>query len=164
MGLFHESMSEFKKQTEKGAVIEAYRGFMEYILDLRTYFQNKYPDHSVSGSIYQGYMDMTFFSLSPESFKRRKLKIAIVFIYETFRFEVWLTGYNRQVQKQYWELFTQSNWDKYHVTSIGKGIDSIIDHILVDNPDFSDLDTLTQQIETGTLSFIMDIEGFLSIH
>ena len=43
-------------------------------------------------------------------------------------------------------------------------MDSIVEHILVDNPDFGDLDTLTKQIERGTLNFIEDIEKFLSKH
>jgi hypothetical protein len=38
----------------------------------------------------------------------------------------------------------------------------VIDHILINNPDFSDLDSLTAQIESGTLEFIRDVEGFLS--
>jgi hypothetical protein len=42
-----------------------------------------------------------------------------------------------------------------------KGVDSIVEYILVDNPDFSDLDALTNQIEKGTLKFIEDVERFL---
>jgi len=33
---------------------------------------------------------------------------------------------------------------------------------LAENPDFSDLDTLTEKIEKGTLRFIDDVENFLS--
>jgi hypothetical protein len=33
---------------------------------------------------------------------------------------------------------------------------------LVDNPDFSDLDRLSKQKESGTLKFIKDVERFLS--
>jgi len=107
-------------------------------------------------------MDMTYFSFSPESLKRRKLKIAIVFPHETFRFEVWLAGYNKKVQTEYWKLFKESNWNKYQIPPSIKGVDSIVKHILVDNPDFSDLDTLRMQIETGTLKFINDVLNFLS--
>ena len=92
---FHESMVEYRKQLEKGAIKEAYRGLMDYIMGLKSYFSNKYPEYSVSGSIYCGYMDMTYFSLVPELLKRRKLKVAIVFVHETFRFEVWLSGQNK---------------------------------------------------------------------
>jgi len=164
MESFHEYINEYRKQLEKGAIKEAYKGLMEYIMGLRTYFKNKYPDYFVSGSIYYGYMDMTYFSFFPKSLKIRKLKIAIVFIHDTFRFEVWLAGYNKQVQSKYWKLFRESDWNKYHIVSTTKGVDSIIEYILVDNPDFSDLDTLTKQIERATLKFIKDVESFLSKH
>ena len=164
MGPFHEYINEYKKQLEKGDIKEAYKGLMEYIMDFRVHFKKKYPDYFVSGSIYYGYMDMTYFSFIPESLKRRNLKIAIVFIHDTFRFEVWLAGYNKKVQTKYWKMFKESNWNKYHIVSTIKGVDSIIEYILVDNPDFSNLDTLTKQIETGTLKFIKDVENFLSKH
>jgi len=164
MESFHENMNEYRKQLEKSAIQEAYKGLMEYIMSLRTHFKNKYPDYFVSGSIYYGYMDMTYFSFFPKSLKDRKLKVAIVFIHESFRFEVWLAGNNKQVQSKYWKLFKESDWNEYHIVSTTKGVDSIVEYILVEDPDFSDLDTLTEKIERGTLKFIKDVEGFLSEH
>jgi hypothetical protein len=164
MESFHEYINEYRKQIQKGAIKKAYKGLMEYIMDLRLHFKNKYPDYFVSGSIYYGYMDMTYFSFFPESLKRRKLKIAIVFLHCTFRFEVWLAGYNKNVQTKYWKLIKESDWNKYRIPSTTKGNDSIIEFILVENPDFSDLDTLTKQIEKGTWKFIKDVEDFLSKH
>jgi hypothetical protein len=161
---FHEYMDEYRKQLGKGAISKAYKGLMEYILDLRTHLKNKYPDYFVSGGIYYGYMDMTYFSFCPESIKRRNLKIAIVFIHAACRFEVWLAGYNKQVQSKYWQLIKESDWNKYHLVSTTKGVDSIIEYILVDDPDFSDLDALTKQIEAAALEFIIDVESFLSKH
>lgn len=159
---FHEYMSEYKKQMEKGEIQEAYKGLMNYIMELRVYFEKKYPDYFVSGSVYYGFMDMTYFSIIPESFKRRKLKVAIVFIHDTCRFEVWLAGQNKQIQSKYWKMFKESDWNKYRIPSTTKGVDSIIEYSVVENPDFKDLDTLTQQIESGTLKFIQDVEEFLS--
>ena len=160
----NESMSEYRKQLEKGAIKEAYRGLMDYVMELRTYFKNKYPDYVVSGSIYYGYMDMTYFSFFPESLKNRNLKIAIVFNHEPFRFEVWLAGYNKQVQAKYWKILMESGWNRYHIVPTPKGNDSILEYTLAENPDFDDLDALTKQIEKGTLAFIGDVEDFLSRH
>jgi len=162
MELFHEYMNEYRKQMEKGTIQEAYKRLIEYIMNLRTFLKKKYPDYYVSSSIYYGYMDMTYFAFFPDSFKRRGLKIGIVFIHKTCRFEVWLFGYNKKVQTKYWKLIKEKKWNKYHIPSTTKGVDSILDHILVDNPDFKDLDRLTKQIETGTLKFIKDVEGFLT--
>ena len=164
MEFFHENMQEYRKQLEKGAIKEAYRGLMDYFNSLRLYFEKKYPDHSVSGSIYYGYMDMTYFSFTPKSLKTRKLKVAIVYLHEAFRFEVWLVGYNKKIQSKYWKLIKDSNWKKYHLPSTTKGVDSIIEFILTDNPNFNKLEKLTDKIESETLNFIKDVENFLSEH
>lgn len=162
MESFYEQIFEYRKQLEKGVIQKAYKGLMEYILDLKIHFKNKYPDYFVSGSLYFGYMDMTYFSIVPKSFMDRKLKIAIVFLYEPFRFEIWLAGTNKQVQSEYWQLIKDSGWDQYRLVPTTKGADSILEHVLVDNPDFSDLDGLTSQIEKSALKFINDVDGILS--
>ncbi|MCE1252104.1 MAG: hypothetical protein LWX83_00980 [Anaerolineae bacterium] len=159
-----EAMGDFKKQLEKGLIQRAYRGLMDYITDLKNYFKNKYPDYYVSGALYYGYMDMTYFSFIPDSLKQRHLKIAIVFVYDRFCFEVWLGGYNKQVQAQYWQMFKENGWDKYTLVADPKSVDAIMAHILVAEPDFSVPQELTAQIEQGVLKFIADIELFLNSH
>ena len=161
METFNKFMIEYRKQLDRGYIQEAYRGLMDFIMGLRVFFKNKYPEYFVSGNIYYGYMDMTYFSVIPESLKRRKLKIAIVFNHDDFKFEVWLGGYNKKIQNEYWNLFKERGWKKYYIVPSIKGVDSILEYILVDNPDFSDLEYLTKYIEEGTLKFINDIENFL---
>ena len=160
MDSFNQYMEEYKREMKKGIITKAYKGLMEYILDLRTHFKNKYPNYFVSG-LYYGYMDMTYFSFSPDSLKERKLKIAIVFIHETARFEVWISGQNKEIQSKYRNLFKDKNWNKYKIVPSIEGYDSIVEHVLIADPDFSDLDKLTEKIEKGTLKFIQDVEEFL---
>ena len=157
MGALQKDILEYKKQLGKGAIQKAYRGLMEYILSLRTHFNKAHPELAPSG-IYTGYMDMTYFALLPTSLKERGLKIAIVFLHETFRFEVWLSGYNKGIQSKYWKFFKESGWSRYRLVTPEKGIDSILESILVQDPDFSDTLALTKQIEKGTLKFIWDVE------
>jgi hypothetical protein len=59
-------------------------------------------------------------------------------------------------------LIKELKWSKYRIVPTTKGVDSILVHVLVDNPNFSDLATLTQQIEKRVLIFINDIENFLT--
>ncbi len=162
MESFHNYINEYRKQLEKGAIKKAYRGLMEYFEGLRLYLKNKYPDYFLSGSIHYGQMDYTYFYFFPKSLKRQKLKIVILFIHDTFTIEVWLAGYNKNVQAKYWKLFKENGWTKYHMPSNASEVGSITDFVLIDNPDFSDLDALTNQIERGTLKFIKDVEDFLS--
>jgi len=66
------------------------------------------------------------------------------------------------VLAKYWKIFEESGWGRYKIALQGKWADSILEHILVDNPDFSDLEALTKQIDQGTLKFIRDVESFLT--
>ena len=161
MGSLQESIQEYKIQLQKGIIQKAYRGLMEYMLALKRHLLRSHPDHFTSGSLYFGYMDMTYFSLTPESIKDRKLKIGIVFHHQACRFEVWLFGINKQVQADYWKKIKESGWKQYHLVPSIKSFDAIIDHILVEEPDFSNLDALTSQIEQGTMKFSKDVERFL---
>ena len=162
MTTFQECMVEYKQQLEKGLIQQAYRGLMDYFAELRMHFQKRYPEFEVSGSIYSGYMDMTYFAVVPASLKQRKLKVAVVFLHEAFRFEVWLSGYNRQVQAKFWQLFRDSGWNHYRLVADPLKADSIIEHVLVEDLDFGDPDALTEQIEAGVRKFMMDIELFFS--
>ncbi len=156
------NITEYKKQMQKGDVPKAYRTIMQYIMDLRTHFQKAHPDFTVSGSIYFGYMDMSYFAVITDLLKSHKLKIAIVFIHETVSFEVWLAAANKQVQKKYWQYAKQHEWDKYRIPQSIQGEDSILEHTLTSTPDFDKPDSLTHQIETDTLAFIKDIEAYLA--
>ena len=127
MDSFQEAMTEYREQLKKGTIQKAYRGLMEYLMVLRTYFMNKYPESFVSGSLYHGYMDMTYFSFIPESIKNLKLKPVIVFVHEAFRFDVWLAATNKQVQEKYWKLFKENGWDKYRLVPDTKGCDAILE-------------------------------------
>jgi hypothetical protein len=129
-------------------------------MSLRTHVKNSYPDCTVSG-LYQGYMDMTYFAIFPPSLKQRNLKIAIVFNYEAFRFEAWLAGNNRQVQRQYWELFKNSQWTNYRLVTPARGVDSIVECDLAVDFDMSDPNALTASIEAATAAFISDMERLI---
>jgi len=161
--LLQEYIEEYRKQLEKGAIQKAYQGLMDYIMDLRMHFSKKFPDFA-PGNIYQGYMDMTYFPIFPIALKSRKLKIAIVLIHEKIRFEVWLAAQNKQTQSEYRKLFKEGGWNKYRIPTAVKGVDSVVEYTLTDNPDFGDLNALTKQIENGTLTFINDVKDFLSKH
>jgi hypothetical protein len=109
-------------------------------------------------------MDMTYFAVVPESFKHRNLKIAIVFNYQAFRFEAWLAGTNRQVQRKYWELFKDGRWTEYRILKPAKGVDSIVECNLAEGFDLCDRDHLAESIEKNAGTFINDMEQYLSAH
>ena len=163
MHSIRKDMEEFRRQLEQGSIQKAYRALLSYMMGLRTHFMNNLAGSTVSG-LYQGYMGMTYFALFPSSLKHRNLKIAIVFNYDAFGFEAWLAGGNRKVQRQYWELFKDSQWPAYRVVTPAKGIASILECDLATDFDLDAPDGLTASIETATVAFIDDIERFLAEH
>jgi hypothetical protein len=163
MHSLREDTEELRRQLGKGSIQRAYRALLSYMMGLRTHFENNYGDYSVSG-LYQGYMDMMYFAVVPPSLKGRDLKVAIVFNYDAFRFEAWLAARNRNVQRQYWELFRESQWNEYRVVAPASGIDAIVECDLAGDFDLGDPDTLTARIEPAVVAFIADVEWFLSRH
>jgi hypothetical protein len=161
MDSLNDYIKEYQSLLEMGKIQVAYKGLIRYMLDLRNHFKKNHPDFFVSGHIYQGYMDLSFFGCRPAVLKDQKLKIAIVLNHEDLQFEVWLCGYNKAIQKKYWDIFKNSHWNKYHVPTDIKGIYSIVEHVLVDQPYFDNLEELTQQIEEQALIFMDDILTFL---
>jgi len=159
MTSFHEAMMDFRIQLEHGVLQQAYSGLMAYFRDLRSHFLKTYPEYKAT-SIYYGYMDMTYFALIPEWLRLRRLKIAIVFEYETFRFEVWLSGANRAVQATIWNRIQDQGWNRYRLAGDPRREDYILSQVLSENPDFRDLAALTTEIEQGSLAFLQDVEIF----
>ena len=161
MNTFNHAMLAYKKQLQEGQIITAYQGLMAYFNTLRLHFQKSYPHFQVPTNIYYGYMDMTYFAIIPDLLQERGLKIALVFPHQDFRFEAWLAARNKKLQAKVWGAIQASGWTAYPLVPQGKGVDGILFHILAADPDFSDLPTLTSQIESGVLSFIQDLENFL---
>lgn len=161
MAALQKSVVEYKKQLEKGEIQKTYKGILEYLMALRIYFEKQYPDWIVPGGLYTGYMDMSYFSIIPSSLKERKLKIAVVFLHEACRFEVWLAGVNKGVQAEYWQMIKESGWNKYAPVATTQGADAIIEHVIMETPNFDDLERLTSQIQKETCDFIMGVEAFL---
>ena len=145
----------YKDQIQKGTIHKAYKFLMEFMMHVRNHLIKEYPDDFISGHLYFGYLDITYFPFTPKKLKRDKLKIAIVFNHRQLRFEIWLVGQNKQTQKQYWEMFKDSDWDQFKVSSTGQY--SILEATLSEDPNFDDTETLTKIIETQTMKFINEI-------
>jgi hypothetical protein len=94
--------------------------------------------------------------------KSKKLKIAVVYLHEEGRFEVWLGGSNRKIQAEYINLMRRKNIGKYKLSQVLPGVDSIIESILVEQPDFDHPEKLRKQIERLTMEFVDDIASMLA--
>ena len=163
MSSIQQDLQGFKNQLENGSLQRAYQGLIAYMNALRAHFAKTHGDSAVS-ALYQGFMDMTYFAVFTPALKARDLKIAVVFNYEPFRFEVWLAARNRKIQKQMWELFKDIHLEGYRIVKPAEGIDSIIECDLADEFDLSRPDELTARISQITSAFIEKMEKLLADH
>jgi hypothetical protein len=127
---------------------------------LKNYLGSKHPEYATS-ALYFGYLDMTYFAFTPPELKERNLKIAVVYLHEQNRFEVWLGASNRKVQAEYIELF-KGKIIGYKLSQTGPGVDSIIEMQIVDQPDFEQAEDLRQKVEGKTIEFVNNIISVLT--
>ena len=161
MDSLNDHIREYRTQLDKGSIQKAYKGIMAFMSGLSAYLARRHPDYSVS-ALYYGYMDMTYFAFTPADFKTKKLKIAIVYLHEQGRFEVWLGGSNRKIQAEYIELLRHKDIGKYKLSQSLPGVDSIIEATLVNQPDFDNSEELKKDIESKTIEFINDVSSVLT--
>lgn len=156
----NDLIREYKNQLSKGMIQEAYKYIMKFMSDLSIYLKKRHSYYNVS-ALYYGYMDMTYFAFTPDDLKSKKLKIAIVYLHEKGRFEVWLSGSNRKIQAEYIDSMSGKDIGGYKLSQVMPGVDSIIEAILVEQPDFDHPEELKKQIEKKTIKFIDDITAVL---
>ena len=151
--------AEYKQLLAQGKVQAAYRGIMQFMMRLQTRLKTEQTDFEVS-ALYQGYMDMTYFACTPQALKEKGLKIAIVYLHEENRFELWLSGSNKKIQAEYISLLQTRDTGGCKLSQSKPGVDSILETRLPDQPDFDHAKDLMERIEREALRFI-EITGQL---
>jgi hypothetical protein len=159
MKTMNQLIGDYTCHLQLGEIQVAYKGIIDFLGKLRADFIKKYP-HFDTSSLYQGYMDMSYFALSTELLKEKGLKIAIVYLHEQGVFEVWLAARNKQIAKRY-EALLNSNMSNIAVFHDNNNQDAIIECILTTTPDFEDQALLTDIIELGTEKFVTAITRIL---
>lgn len=134
----------YKEQLEKGDILIAYNELVKFVMSLRTKFMKTLSDQYTFAGILHGYMDYTYFYYVNDFLKSKKLKLGLVLNHLEMRFEVWLLGNTIPNQKKYWELMKTTKWNEGR-TEMPKY--SILESAIVENPDFNNLNLLSEQIE-----------------
>lgn len=156
MKTLNELIEEYTHHLKQGEIQVAYKGILEFFGKLRAEFTKKHHHYDVSG-IYQGYMDMSYFSLSTKPLKDKGLKIAIVYLHEKGDFEVWLSGRNRDIAKSYASIFSSKILGDMKVFHDINNQDAIIECILTSSPNFNDQSSLMDTIDQGVEKFVSTI-------
>ncbi|MCW7489129.1 DUF7000 family protein [Leptospira meyeri] len=151
---FNDYVNLYKEQLQIGDIQEAYAGLVKYVTKLGTNLSKNLSKSYSFGSLFQGYMDYTYFYYSNKFLKDRKLKMGFVLNHPKMQFEVWLLGQTIPIQERYWEYFKNTKWSKNRTT---KPQYSILETVIIENPNFNDLEKLSNQIEKSIVQVTADI-------
>lgn len=152
-------IADYTTQLQQGALQTAYKGIFDYLGRLRSELAAKYPDYEVGNSIYQGYMDMSYFSLNTKQLKEKGLKIAIVYIHTKGKFEIWLSARNREILKKYQTVFRGCQINGCFHDADNE--DAVIEYTLAAEPDFDNQLKLSETICEGTEKFLSAVVGLV---
>ena len=150
-----------REQLAQGHIQKAYSAIVGYMSRLRARYST--GEWAVSG-LYQGQFDMTYFALFPPALKSRDLKLAVVFDYAAFRFEVWLAARNRSIQRHYWQLLRDAGWAGCRLVEPASGVDAIVVDEVADGRALTDPEALTQRLDEVVAALAANLEDFLSVH
>lgn len=144
----------YKEQLAKGDILIAYDHLVKFVMKLRVNcIKNLSEQYSFTG-ILHGYMDYTYFYYTNDFLKSKKLKLGLVLNHLDMRFELWLLGSTKSVQKEYWELLKESTWNQGRTEMPDY---SILEAVIDPAPDFDNLPLLAEKLEQRLLAESQEI-------
>ncbi|QOD59372.1 AraC family transcriptional regulator [Polaribacter haliotis] len=155
------NLSKYKAQNQKCENNLDYHQLINYMKELRLFFQKEYGTIFRLGKIYQGDPNFSYFSLTTDELKKQKLKFVIILNHKELYFSICLSGQNKSIRKKYWKIFKGSDWNKYHLAESIDDSLSIIDQIIVEEPNFNNKRSLTEKIEKESMKFTRELKGIL---
>lgn len=147
----------YKEQLDQGKVQVAYSELIKYMQKLKVLFSKNMSPKFSFGTVFQGCMDYAYFYLSNDYLKSKKLKLGLVLNHKEMRFEIWLLGQTKDIQEKYWSLLRKTKWIKSQKIPQY----SVFDIVLVENPDFGDLLSLAEEIESNFILVSNEITASL---
>lgn len=150
----NEYIAIYKEHLAKGDIQAAYTKLTKYVMQLKTEFEKEFSDKFTFGNVMQGYMDFTYFYFFNAELREQKLRYGIVLNHEKIQFELWLMGINAKAQNEYWAKLKDSKWNS-HRTEMSRY--SVLEVVLVANPDFDNLEILGLDIRKKVMEAVEEI-------
>lgn len=144
----------YKAELNKGDIQFAYEQLLKYVMALKVHFQKGQSNSYTFGNVYLGFMDYTYFYFFNDFLRSKKLRFGIVLNHPKMQFELWLLGQNAEVQSRYWKLLKTTKWNAGRTDKL---VYAVLEAVLIESPDFNNLDTLSDKIGTAAHSILQEI-------
>jgi len=151
-------VSAYKEQIRKGEIQDVYSFLLKYVMRVKASLEKSFPKEYSFGNIFPGYLDFSYFYFFNSYLRDKKLRFGIVLNHSEMRFELWLLGQNKGIREKYWDILRTSPWNRGRKTMPTY---SVLETVLVADPDFDNLDTLTADIEKRAANEVDAIVTYL---
>jgi len=132
---------------------KSYQEFLRLFRFLRVELEKELPDYRFQGNIVENGMDYSYFQFTNDTLKKKGLKIAVTFVHRNFQFEVWLSGFNRNIQCGYYELLKNTP-QPFSLTEDPKRSDYILRIPLDQTINISDGKRVLSEIKDASLRLL----------
>lgn len=156
-----DCVDAYTRAVSGGELPRAYRAILSALSAFKAVWEKTYPGDSV-GALYQGYLDMSFISLSPAPLAARRLKLSLVYLHTEGRFSLWLAAGNRAIQAETSEKLRNRPLGKYALTELRPGVDAIIACEVSPPYAFDEPDALTGALLSAAETFRNDMIALLN--
>ena len=151
-------ISLYKEQVNKSDIQKTYMFLLKYVMQVKASFEKAFSKKYSCGYVSPGYMDYSYFSFANEYLRGKRLRFGIMLNHSEMRFELWLMGQNKEIQNRYWDLLKTSTWNEGRTK---KPKYAELEIILVDNPNFENIDALTADIINRAVEEANDVMAYL---
>lgn len=153
MGQTKIMMDHFKKALGTGELQKAYRHLMDVFSSLQTALRENKEAQVQTGTLYHGYLDMTYLPVTTRVLRKKGMKVAVVFDYPKFQFQLWLSAGNRKKREKAILLLEQTKVLKDSIRIAKENPDAILEQVIHEPIDFEDTQGLVRSLVAETIRF-----------
>ena len=151
-------ISAYQEQIRKGDIQKIYNFLLKYLMQVKASLEKSFPKEYSFGNVSPGYLDFSYFPFYNDYLRDKKLRFGIVLNHREMRFELWLMGQNKKIHERYWDVLKTSLWNEGRTMMPQY---SVIETVLIDNPDFENTEKLTDDIENKVVCEVAKIVDYI---
>lgn len=148
-----QKLNEYKYLLETTNLQQDYQEFITLFRFIRRQLAHTLVNFSFSGNIIENRMDFSYFQLLSPELNSIGVKLQVVFVHADFRFEIWISGYNRKIQCLYHDYFIDKSIP-YILNPHPSTVDYIFKVRLNKDIDLSDSEYLIAQLTKEILALV----------
>ena len=145
-------INEYKKIVQTTDIQLGYKELINSIKHLKSYLQKEMKNFIFSKNIVENNLEYTYFHFTNKELKSHGLKLVLVFTHKEFKFEIFLSGVNRQKQINFFNDIKDKKI-KYILSNNPSKTDYVLKYEINDNFNYETLEEISIDIYSDIKEF-----------